>query len=121
MLWDCSIVKSVIEGTPHNLLESVAHQISSTTFSKHPQISAVRVKVGKPHVAVQGQLDYLGVEIFRSRAADGQIWAWSSFNFINPKPSLAFLFLIIIFSLKKEICAVLLIEYYMVCVWMPNS
>ncbi|CAO2840929.1 unnamed protein product [Amaranthus hypochondriacus] len=67
------IVKSVIEGTPHNLLESVAHQISSTTFSKHPQISAVRVKVGKPHVAVQGQLDYLGVEIFRSRAADGQI------------------------------------------------
>ncbi|KMT04974.1 hypothetical protein BVRB_7g171370 [Beta vulgaris subsp. vulgaris] len=66
------IVKGVVEGTPQNLLESVAHQIASITFSKFPQISAVRVKVGKPHVAVQGQLDYLGVEIFRSKPADGQ-------------------------------------------------
>ncbi|KAL2945532.1 Dihydroneopterin aldolase 2 [Bienertia sinuspersici] len=66
------IVKEVVEGTPHNLLESVAHQITSTTLSKFPRVSAVRVKVGKPHVAVQGELDYLGVEIFRSRIVDGQ-------------------------------------------------
>ncbi|KAJ8752363.1 hypothetical protein K2173_003999 [Erythroxylum novogranatense] len=63
------IVKGVVEGTPHNLLESVAELIASTTLTKYPPISAIRVKVGKPHVAVQGALDYLGVEILRCRSA----------------------------------------------------
>ncbi|PKI42957.1 hypothetical protein CRG98_036755 [Punica granatum] len=44
--------------------QSVAELISSTTLSKFPQISAIRVK---PHVAVPGPLDYLGVEITRHR------------------------------------------------------
>ncbi|KAK6926492.1 Dihydroneopterin aldolase/epimerase domain [Dillenia turbinata] len=65
------IVKEIVEGTPQNLLESVAQLIASTTFAKFPQISSIRVKVGKPHVAVPGQLDYLGVEILRSRNAGG--------------------------------------------------
>nr|APR64127.1 dihydroneopterin aldolase family protein [Populus tomentosa] len=64
------IVKEIVEGPPQNLLESVAQLIASTTLSKHPQISAVRVKVGKPHVAVRGPLDYLGVEILRHRSSD---------------------------------------------------
>ncbi|XP_059668640.1 dihydroneopterin aldolase 2-like isoform X1 [Cornus florida] len=59
------IVSEVVEGPPQNLLESVAQLIASTTLTKYPQISAVRVKVGKPHVAVQGPVDYLGVEILR--------------------------------------------------------
>ncbi|KAG6535006.1 hypothetical protein ZIOFF_008923 [Zingiber officinale] len=59
------IVKEVVEGPSQNLLESVAHLIANTTLLKHPQISAVRVKVGKPHVAVHGTIDYLGVEILR--------------------------------------------------------
>lgn len=65
-----SIVKEVVEGSPHNLLESVAEQISSTTLSKYPQVNAVRVHVGKPHVSVKGPLDYLGVEIIRYRGID---------------------------------------------------
>ncbi|EXC12970.1 Dihydroneopterin aldolase [Morus notabilis] len=65
-----SIAKEVVEGQPHNLLESVAQLIASTTLTKHPQISAVRVKVGKPHVAVHGPVDYLGVEILRYRSTD---------------------------------------------------
>ncbi|KAB1222539.1 Dihydroneopterin aldolase [Morella rubra] len=64
------IVKEVMEGPAHNLLESVAQLIASTTFTKHHQISAVRVKVGKPHVAVPGSVDYLGVEIVRYRSVD---------------------------------------------------
>ncbi|KAK9156922.1 hypothetical protein Scep_003496 [Stephania cephalantha] len=63
------IAKAVMEGQPLNLLEAVAHNIAMTTLSKFPRISAVRVKVGKPHVAVHGPVDYLGVEIFRSRKA----------------------------------------------------
>ncbi|CAL9026233.1 unnamed protein product [Prunus brigantina] len=54
------IVKEVVEGPPHNLLESVAQLIASTTLKNYTQISAVSVKVGKPHVAVHGPLDYLG-------------------------------------------------------------
>uniref|UniRef100_A0A7N0UWD0 7,8-dihydroneopterin aldolase n=1 Tax=Kalanchoe fedtschenkoi TaxID=63787 RepID=A0A7N0UWD0_KALFE len=61
------IARDVVEGTPQNLLESVAHLIASTTLTKFPKISAVRVKVGKPHVAVHGPVDYLGIEIYRNR------------------------------------------------------
>ncbi|KAL1369360.1 dihydroneopterin aldolase 2 isoform X2 [Arachis hypogaea] len=64
------IVKEVIEGPPHNLLESVAQKIASTTLTNHHQISGVRVLVGKPHVAVTGPVDYLGVEIHRFRSDD---------------------------------------------------
>nr|CAD1831659.1 unnamed protein product [Ananas comosus var. bracteatus] len=59
------IVREVVEGPSQNLLESVAHLIANTTLLKFPQISAVRVKVGKPHVAVHGVIDHLGVEILR--------------------------------------------------------
>eukprot|EP00262_Sarcandra_glabra_P002870 TRINITY_DN1325_c0_g1_i1.p1 TRINITY_DN1325_c0_g1~~TRINITY_DN1325_c0_g1_i1.p1 ORF type:complete len:134 (-),score=17.55 TRINITY_DN1325_c0_g1_i1:2-403(-) len=59
------IVREVIEGPSQNLIESVAHLIANTTLLEFPQISAVRVRVGKPHVAVRGPLDYLGVEILR--------------------------------------------------------
>ncbi|CAL5072839.1 unnamed protein product [Urochloa decumbens] len=61
------IVKDVVEGPSQNLLESVAHRIASATLLEFQQISAVRVEVKKPHVAVQGILDYLGVEIVRYR------------------------------------------------------
>jgi len=63
------IAKDVVEGPSRNLLESVAQSIASSTLLKFPQITAVRVKVGKPHVAVQGVVDYLGVEILRRRQA----------------------------------------------------
>ncbi|KAJ8570455.1 hypothetical protein K7X08_037427 [Anisodus acutangulus] len=66
------IVKEVVEVPPKNLLESVAQLIASTTLSKYPQVSAVRVQVGKPHVAVQGPVDYLGVKIIRYRNLDVQ-------------------------------------------------
>ncbi|KAJ8628448.1 hypothetical protein MRB53_021755 [Persea americana] len=62
-----SIVQEVVEGPSQNLLESVAHLSANTTLMKFPQISAVRVKVGKPHVAVRGPVDYLGVDIVRYR------------------------------------------------------
>ncbi|XP_057466696.1 dihydroneopterin aldolase 2-like isoform X2 [Actinidia eriantha] len=66
------IVRDVVEGPPQNLLESVAQLIASKTLTKYPQISAVCIKVGKPHVAVHGPLDYLGVEILRYQIIDVQ-------------------------------------------------
>ncbi|XP_076903857.1 dihydroneopterin aldolase 2-like [Bidens hawaiensis] len=64
------IAKSVVEGPSQNLLESVAQLIATATLNNHSQITAVRVVVGKPHVAVPGPLDYLGVEIMRYRSTD---------------------------------------------------
>ncbi|KAL3839398.1 hypothetical protein ACJIZ3_023989 [Penstemon smallii] len=64
------IVREIVEGAPHNLLESVAQLIASTVLSKFSQISAVRVQIGKPHVAVLGPVDYLGVDIIRHRKID---------------------------------------------------
>uniref|UniRef100_A0A0D9XAS2 Dihydroneopterin aldolase/epimerase domain-containing protein n=1 Tax=Leersia perrieri TaxID=77586 RepID=A0A0D9XAS2_9ORYZ len=61
------IAQDVVEGPSHNLLESVAQSIANSTLLNFHQISAVRVKVEKPHVAVKGVLDCLGVEIFRQR------------------------------------------------------
>jgi dihydroneopterin aldolase len=65
-LRDCSQIKAIMEGSPHFLLESVATAIAKAVLEKHPQVSEVRVRVGKPHVAVVGDLDLLGVEIFRN-------------------------------------------------------
>ncbi|XP_020686906.1 dihydroneopterin aldolase 2-like [Dendrobium catenatum] len=59
--------KEIMEGPSQNLLESVAHLIANTTLLKYPQIHAVRVKVGKPDILVDGPMDYLGIEILRSR------------------------------------------------------
>ncbi|KAL9991933.1 putative dihydroneopterin aldolase [Helianthus debilis subsp. tardiflorus] len=64
------IAKNIVEGPSQNLLESVAQLIATTTLNNHSQISAVRVVVGKPHVAVPGPLDCLGVEIMRYRSTD---------------------------------------------------
>ncbi|KAJ8616643.1 hypothetical protein MRB53_036015 [Persea americana] len=74
-----SIVQEVVEGPSQNLLESVAHLIANATLLKFPQISAVRVKVGKPHVAVRGPVDYLGVDIIRYREVDKPKFAGTSF------------------------------------------
>ncbi|KAK3029280.1 hypothetical protein RJ639_039520 [Escallonia herrerae] len=64
------IVREVVEGPPQNFLESLAQLIASTTLAKCQQISAVRVRVGKPHVAVQGPVDYLGIKIVRYKSID---------------------------------------------------
>jgi len=46
----------------------VAQKIAIATMTNHKEILAVRVKVGKPHVAVRGPVEYLGVEIYRRRS-----------------------------------------------------
>ncbi|EFJ33316.1 hypothetical protein SELMODRAFT_84592, partial [Selaginella moellendorffii] len=59
------IVKAVVEGPPFSLLEAVAASIAKGVFERFPSATSIRVRVGKPHVAVKGSVDYLGVEIFR--------------------------------------------------------
>lgn len=61
------IVKQAVEGTPKNLVESVAEEIAHNVLSKMPLAQNVSVTVSKPHVAISAVLDSVGVEIFRKR------------------------------------------------------
>lgn len=65
-----SIAKEVMTGPSHDLLESVAEEISLKIMIEYGRITAVRVKVAKPDLLLGGPIDYLGIEIFRSRDKD---------------------------------------------------
>lgn len=60
-------IKSIVQGKPRQLLETVAENITSTVLDKYKRVQAVTVSIKKPHVAVGGQLDSLGIEITRLR------------------------------------------------------
>ncbi|KAK9861879.1 hypothetical protein WJX84_007898 [Apatococcus fuscideae] len=60
-------IKAIMEGPPHQLLESVAETISSMLLDSYPKIQAVELRLTKPHVAVPGAFDSLGIEIHRTR------------------------------------------------------
>ncbi|VVB17820.1 unnamed protein product [Arabis nemorensis] len=64
-----NFAKEVVEGSPRNLLESVAELIASKTLESFPCVTAVRVKLWKPNVPrIQTDIDYFGIEILRNRA-----------------------------------------------------
>lgn len=58
--------KRVIEGPRAALLEHLAAQIGDFAL-RDARVFAARVRVKKPHVAVGGVVDFLGVEIERKR------------------------------------------------------
>ena len=61
-------VRKVVEGTQCRLLEEVAWQLVALVMGGYEgRVEEVVVSVKKPHVAVQGVVDYLGVELTRSR------------------------------------------------------
>ena len=63
------LVRGIVEGTPRNLLESVAEVIASEVLQVFPPVLAVRVTVRKPEAPLKGAiLDAAGVRIARTRA-----------------------------------------------------
>ena len=61
------IVKAVMEGESKDLIESVAKDIAGQILETL-NVSAVRVTVKKPEVAIRGSiLSYAGLEIYRRR------------------------------------------------------
>lgn len=63
----CREIKSVVEGPPQQLIETVAERVAERILEAHPLVRAVRVGVHKPHVAVSGVVESLGIEISRER------------------------------------------------------
>ena len=61
------VVREAMEGPGRNLLESLAEEVARRVLHSFP-LEAVRVKVAKPHVSIEGAvLDGAAVEIYRRR------------------------------------------------------
>ncbi|HHJ52720.1 MAG TPA: dihydroneopterin aldolase [Caldithrix abyssi] len=60
------IAKKTFENYKFKLIETVAERIAAQILQL-PGINNVTIKVRKPHVPVKGLLDYVEVEIHRSR------------------------------------------------------
>ncbi|HEV2107358.1 MAG TPA: dihydroneopterin aldolase [Thermomicrobiales bacterium] len=61
-------VRRVVEGPPLSLTEAVAERIASAVLESHPPVEAVRVRVTKPNVRLDGGvLIGSAIEILRRR------------------------------------------------------
>jgi dihydroneopterin aldolase/2-amino-4-hydroxy-6-hydroxymethyldihydropteridine diphosphokinase len=60
-------IRSILEGPPARLIETVAERVAGTILERYPVVS-VRVRVKKPDVPIAGTLDYVAVEIERGLA-----------------------------------------------------
>ena len=54
-------VKDIVEGPPRQLLEAVAEDVAGAILRDFRPVRSVSVRLVKPHVAVPGVLDSLGV------------------------------------------------------------
>ena len=61
-------VKRVVETEQYALLEELGWHIIASVMADWPAVDSVHVRVKKPHVAVEGAVEWLGVEMERSRA-----------------------------------------------------
>ena len=63
-------VRAMVEGPPVGLTETVAERIAAAVLAEHGRVEAVRVRVTKPHVRLDGgALAGATVEIIRRRAS----------------------------------------------------
>lgn len=58
--------REIVEGPPARLLESLAQRIADFALQDERVVSAW-IRIRKPHVAIMGALDSLGIEITRGR------------------------------------------------------
>jgi 7,8-dihydroneopterin aldolase/epimerase/oxygenase len=61
------VVKSVVEGEPKKLIESVAETIADTLFTQFLQLENVSVQVQKPGAPIPGIFESVCVRIERTR------------------------------------------------------
>lgn len=59
-----NIIKKVIVGEHHKLLQRIAQRIADEIIKSYP-VNQVKVIVKKPHVAIGGIVDYAAVQIVR--------------------------------------------------------
>jgi len=60
-------VKQIATGERHDLVERVAGRIVETLFERFGDLQRVVVQVKKPAAPIDGMMDYVGVELDRTR------------------------------------------------------
>jgi dihydroneopterin aldolase len=58
--------RDIVEGEPAQLLESLAQRIADFALQDE-RVESAWVRLRKPHIALPGSLDYIGIEITRGR------------------------------------------------------
>ncbi|GHB89902.1 dihydroneopterin aldolase [Cerasicoccus arenae] len=65
LVFDC--VRVVMEKERYDLIEAVAERIATRLLTNFPRLQEVSVLVKKPNAPVDGDFDYVAVEITRTR------------------------------------------------------
>lgn len=61
------LCRKVVEGEPLNLLETLAARLADQILAESPRVNAVEIVVKKPAVPLRGAVDYVAVELTRTR------------------------------------------------------
>jgi len=61
------VVKNIVENNKFRLIEKLAGNISREMLSKFPKIQEITVIVKKPEAPIDGEFDWMGVELKRGR------------------------------------------------------
>jgi dihydroneopterin aldolase len=63
------ICRQIVESTSFQLLEALAEALAHEILVDFGAVTEVGVRIRKPEVQLDGQLDYAGVEIWRGRSS----------------------------------------------------
>ncbi|HPZ43529.1 MAG TPA: dihydroneopterin aldolase [Bacillota bacterium] len=61
------LTRSIVEGRPLRLIESVAEAIAAAVLENFPAVAGVMIRVKKPRAPVPGHFTWMAVEIRRTR------------------------------------------------------
>jgi len=61
------LCRAIVEGEPVNLLETLAARLVDRILAETPRLTAVEIVVKKPGVPLRGAVDYVAVELTRTR------------------------------------------------------
>ncbi len=61
------LCRRVVEGEPVNLLETLAARLTDKILAETPRLTQVEIVVKKPAVPLRGAVDYVAVELIRTR------------------------------------------------------
>eukprot|EP01023_Acetabularia_acetabulum_P051903 TRINITY_DN5749_c0_g1_i1.p2 TRINITY_DN5749_c0_g1~~TRINITY_DN5749_c0_g1_i1.p2 ORF type:complete len:157 (-),score=19.48 TRINITY_DN5749_c0_g1_i1:201-671(-) len=66
-------IQEVLQGQRFELQEKVVSVVAQNLLKNYPLLQGVQLKIQKPHVALPGVMDAVGVEISRWRATDEKL------------------------------------------------
>lgn len=62
-----NMIKSINENNKYKLIEKLAETIVNTLLKKYNQLERVKICVRKPNAPIEGEFDWVGVELVRDR------------------------------------------------------